>query len=157
MPPASPLEAAQEAGPYMLGLMDGLSAAGDDWTPALRRRLTDLVCGSKLSEAELISVGSFGRAFPSTIDATMLECAFSGNQKEGPVLWALMDAWRETGLPIPDSLAELKGTAKDSNTLRRFMSLEEERVMRLQQATGLASRTDNATNDLAGRVLMAKP
>jgi hypothetical protein len=122
-----PLVVAQTALPYIQGVWDGLLAADPEMTSALQRRFADIACGdTTLSDAEWIALGFVGKFHPAIVSSSALDCALSNRTAEGPALWSLMDAWRHTDLPKPDSLLALERTATDPQTLRRFVRFSDE-------------------------------
>jgi hypothetical protein len=132
---------AANARSYLIGSVDGFLTSNQNNISALRSRLIDVACSGQLDDEGLISLGYIGMEHPELLTDTTLECAISGHEKEGPVLWSLLDAWSRSGMSKPAIVASIEATATDPQTIRRLMPIAD------QIAARYAARANKETQE----------
>jgi hypothetical protein len=131
----NPEGTAVDLGEYLRGWADAISRSNPETLREAARELEDRLCGVGLTPDHTMIIGRIGSFLPALMTERGLECAFKQTDKEDVVLWALMDAWRNSGLPRPTALDRIEQTAKDERTRRRMISPQKEMIERTAEAT----------------------
>jgi hypothetical protein len=104
---------------YFKGVADAIHHAPPEFFQAFRAELERTVCAGA-DDARLMMYARLGLQRPSLVTQQGLRCALAGHRTEDPVLWSLLDAWRVSGLPRDQLLAEVEAASRDERTRSRF-------------------------------------
>jgi hypothetical protein len=132
---------------YLRGLSDALLRTAPDLADSLSTKVEARICTAETSATKLMVLSRFMHSMPEVASEKAFDCAVSRNPEENVVLWAMLDAWRDSGLPKSDALARMQSAARDPRTQRRFLSREEEMRIRLAPPS---PESDEATGTLEG-------
>ena len=86
---------------------------------AFSEMFTSSLCGGELGEDEATTMAYAGLMLPDIPTSQGFDCFF-GKAKEGIAFWTMLDAWKHSGLKETPILAQIRATATDSRTVRRF-------------------------------------
>lgn len=114
----------QQMAPYLTGMMGGLRMSDPALLREMGEALAERTCSHAQSDLELMMVAQMVLAAPELGRARTFDCALGGRGAEDVSLWAMLDAWRGTGQPMPRSIAEIQDGATDERTKQHLSSPE---------------------------------
>lgn len=150
-PPGTAPEAiANQAVAFLTGWVDALRFTSAEVLDAVGDAVRAHVCASDQSSEETLVSAYVLQWVPEIASGAAFDCFLQDPRRrdtEDVELWAMLDAWRNSGLEPPGALAALKRTAHDPRTLRRFTApgSDPQRERSIAQAPAGAGRT--ATTD----------
>jgi hypothetical protein len=109
---------------YHKGLMDGIARTAPDLADELSERIEHDLCRPGMGDAQLMLLGRTLQEMPELASEKGFSCIFQQRKGEDMVLWTMLDAWRDSGLPETPALVELAQRARDERTRARFLSRE---------------------------------
>jgi hypothetical protein len=122
-PGTAPETVANEATAFLTGWVDALRFTSAQVLNAVGEGVRARVCAGGLSAEETLVSAHVLLWLPEVATGPTFDCFLQDRQRSGVEdveLWAVLDAWRNSGLEPPRSLAALRATARDPRTLRRF-------------------------------------
>jgi len=105
---------------YLHGWLDAVMRTAPDMTDELAMELEKLFCAPDADEATLLVAFEITMGMPELASEKGFDCIFLKRKVEDVVLWRGLDAWRQTDLPLPSSLARIQKSAQDQRTRDRF-------------------------------------
>ena len=145
VPGALPESAANRNRTFLFGWLDAIRYTSPEALDPIGAELRDRICAGALNAEESIMVAHVFQLAPETSSPDAFECFFTRFSAEDTPLWAMLDAWRVSGMePIP-ALERIKTAAVDSRTHRRF---DPSLLVRREDAFGKASRETHSTSTL---------
>lgn len=130
--------------PYLSGMLQGAIQADPGMRSAFARQFTTALCDRELADDQAISVGQMALILPDVTTAQGIQCFFS-KAKEGVPFWTMLDAWRRSGLEKTPLLEQIRASATDPRTTRRFLSNEEAMAQRISKDVLNSSSTQERT------------
>ena len=91
---------------------------------AFSELFTSSLCGGELGEDQATTLAYAALMLPDIPTAQGFDCFF-GKAKEGFAFWTMLDAWKHSGLKETPILAQIRATATDPRTVRRFAATED--------------------------------
>jgi hypothetical protein len=128
-PEWGPEGVANDTAMYLNGWLDGVVRTAPDMLEELSAELEQTMCDEHSSGGQLVVMSRLVTMMPELANPKALDCVFSAHADEDSVLWYGIDAWRRSGLPKSEALANIERNAKDPRTLERFLT-PQERVQR---------------------------
>ncbi|MDD9943852.1 MAG: hypothetical protein OXU20_22615 [Myxococcales bacterium] len=112
---------------YMTGLLDGVIRTAPDLADELAEQIESSMCDPQARDEHLIALAQMISLTPELANEETFDCLFSIHTRgqENAVLWFGLDAWKASGLPKSNAIAEIEADASDARTLRRFLTLQE--------------------------------
>jgi hypothetical protein len=145
-PPGTAPEAiANQAVSFLVGWVDGLRFTSAEALDAVGAAVREKVCGGGQSTEESLVSAYVLQWMPEIAAGATFDCFFQDPRRTGVEdveTWAMLDAWRNSGLEPPAAVAALKASAQDPRTVRRFLPREQSHRPGLAQAGAPAASTD---------------
>jgi hypothetical protein len=104
---------------YQKGLMDAIVRTAPDLADELAAGIERELCSGSATVSRVISLSHFIHDMPELANERAFDCIASRG-KEDAMLWAVLDAWRATGMPPTPAIAKIQQTATDERTRSRF-------------------------------------
>jgi hypothetical protein len=116
---------------YVIGLLEGFQVGDARLESALAQEFQRHLCEQNPTREQAILLAYVAQGVPEIATPRALDCFFGRSAgTEDAALWYMMDAWRLSGQPRTPALEILAHTARDQRTKRRFMSREQEILLR---------------------------
>ncbi len=119
-PEGGPEMIANQVAMYQSGWIDSLVRTAPNLVDELASEIERSMCSSETSDAELIVMSRTVSTAPELANSAAFDCLFSKRRGEDVVLWSAVEAWRRSGLPKTDVIAEVERSAKDDRTRAHF-------------------------------------
>lgn len=130
--------------PFLSGMLKGAIQADPGIRTAFSQQFTRALCERELADDQAISVAHMATILPDIATTQGMDCFFS-KAKEGAPFWAMLDAWRRSGLEKTRVLDRIQASATDPRTTRRFLSKEEAMAQRISTAASIATTSNERT------------
>jgi hypothetical protein len=117
---STPESRANELRGYIQGEAAAIRQINPLIIPQIAEEFTRRFCHEEVGEDEAILLAYVGTDLPEATSREAFDCFFSSGRKEGPALWYMLDALKQSGQSPPPALAEVRRKASDPRTLRRL-------------------------------------
>jgi hypothetical protein len=110
---------------YSMGAVDALLRVSPEVTGQVSEQIEQRLCDANAKDTELLLLTQIAGGTTGVASSAGVDCVLKRRSKEDLVVWSTLDAWRASGLPKTEAIAELESRAIDKRTLGRLKPQQE--------------------------------